>query len=223
MLPQNWAINQVATSGDVTYALVTDLAHNAGASELEASSDHLATWHAINPTSQTMEQNTQFWAATDSGEMLFSLKYTNQLYHSTDKGLHWTQALAQSGSPVSVGLAVWRGQTAGWLICGNPLNGPSAQTLCSADLGKTWTSAPSAGLGGSCASSKIASTGVIYATCSTSQTASGWALYRFTPGASTWTPVGEAPDQYVTMTKSGQVWCSDGSSVNLWALDQLPR
>jgi photosystem II stability/assembly factor-like uncharacterized protein len=220
-MPQNWWINQVATSGDVTYALVIDLAHDAGASQLYASSDHLATWHAINPTSQTMQQNTQFWAATDSGEMLFSLNYMNQLYHSTDNGLHWTQALAQSGPAVSVSLAAWQGQSAGLLICGSPLTGPS-QMLCSKDLGKTWVNAPSAGRSGSCVSSTLASTGAIYATCSAPQTASGWAIYRLTPGASLWAPIGDAPYRFVTMTQSGQVWCEDGNGINTYVLDQRP-
>ncbi len=221
-LPQNWWIQQVATSAAVTYALVNDLAHDAGASELYASSDNLATWHAINPTSQTMQQNTQFWAATDSGEILFAPTGINPLYRSTDYGLHWTQALAQSGPAVSVGVAAWQGQSAGWLVCGNPA-ADSTQTLCSKDLGKTWTAEPSAaGLSGSCFSSTLTATGSTYATCRAPQTASGWALYRLTPGASLWRPIGDAPYRYVTMSQSGQVWCEDGNGVNTYVLDQLP-
>lgn len=237
-MPQNWWIKQIATSGGVTYALVTDLAHDASGSAMYASSDNLQTWHAINPTSQAMEQNTQFWAAKDSGEMLFSLNYANQIYHSTDYGLHWTQALTQANPSVSVQLATWRGQSAGWLVCGVPSNGPATQTLCSANLGKTWTArknplsasgcsmCATQGKSGRCASSAIAADGALYALCGDHQSPNApmtmWVLYRLPLDSSTWEPIGQAPDTYITMTQTGQVWCTDGSGVETYALDQLP-
>jgi len=48
-MPQNWWINQLATSGATTYALVNDLGHQ-GNVNVFASSDHFNTWRSVNPT-----------------------------------------------------------------------------------------------------------------------------------------------------------------------------
>lgn len=223
-MPRDWWVQEVATSGDVTYALSLDLAHGGGNSVLYASFDHLQTWQPINPTSQPMQQNTQFWAASDSGELLFSLNYTNRLYHSTDNGRHWTQTLAQVGAAISVALASWRGPSAGWLICGSALTGQVTQTQCSQDLGKMWTARKNPQ--SSCNTLALAADGALYSLCAyqpPTATASQWAMFRLPLGSATWTVIGQTPYNFVTMTQSGQVWCTDGSGLNnTYVLDRLP-
>jgi hypothetical protein len=222
--PQNWWIDQVATSGDTTYALVNDLAHQSNVN-LFASSDHFNTWRSVNPRAQEMSQNPPvLWIAPHSGDALLSLSYTNQIYHSTDGGGQWNQLTAQSGQLPDSPQAIWRGQSAGWLMCGEPPNGATTQTLCSSDMGKTWSARPAA-MGTSCSSVGLTGDGSLYDVCLTADAYGSpepYALMRLSLGASAWTTVGLAPDKYITMTQTGQVWCNTGDESATYVLDQLP-
>lgn len=226
-MPHNWWIDQIATSGVTTYALVNDLG-NQGNINLFASSDHFATWRSVNPQAQEESQNPPtLWVAPSSGDALLFTNYFNHLYHSTDGGSHWTLVTAQSTPSAQAQLAVWRGQSAGWLICGGSLNGSldgsSAQTLCSVDGGKTWSARPAA-TGSSCSAVGLTGDGSLYDVCSAgaSGAADPYVLMRLPPGAGAWRAVGGAPDKYITVTQSGQVWCSLGDGSATYVLDQLP-
>lgn len=222
--PQNWWIDQVATSGDTTYALVNDLAHQSNVN-LFASSDHFNTWSSVNPqVSETAQDPPVLWIAPNSGDALLSLSYMNQIYHSTNGGGQWTQLTAQSGQLPGSPQAIWRGQSAGWLICGGLPNGASTQILCSSDLGKTWTARPAA-VGTSCSPVGLTGDGALYDVCLAANAYSSpepYALTRLSLGASAWTPVGQAPDKYITVTQTGQVWCSAGDGSATYVLDALP-
>ncbi len=223
-LPQNWWINQVATSGGVTYALVNDLGHQSDVNVF-ASADHLTTWRSINPQAQETAQNPPvLWIAPSASDALLFVNSVNQLYHSTDGGSHWTLMTAQSGQSPTAQLAVWRGTSASWLICGGPPNPGATQTLCSSDLGKTWTARPAA-VGTSCSPVALTSNGALYDVCLAANAYGSpdpYALMRLPLGASAWTAVGLAPDKYITVTQSGQVWCSAGDGSATYVLDQLP-
>jgi hypothetical protein len=223
-LPQNWWINQVITSGGVTYALVNDLGYQSEVNVF-ASSDHLTTWRSINPQAQETPQNPPvLWIAPTTSDALLFVNSVNQLYHSTDGGSHWTLMTAQSSQSPMAQLAVWRGASAGWLICGGLPNPGATQTLCSADLGKTWTAQPAA-VGTSRNSAGLAGDGALYDVCLAANAYGSpdpYTLMRLPLGASAWTAVGLAPDKYITVTQSGQVWCEDGSGINTYVLDQLP-
>lgn len=219
-MPHNWWIDQVATSGATTYALVNDLGHQSDVNVF-ASSDRFTTWRAVNPTAQEWAQNPPIlWVAPDSSDALLSTNYQNQLFHSTDGGQTWTQTIAQSDQAAGAQLAVWRGQNGGWLICGEP----ARQALCSADLGKTWTARPDTGEA-SCAPVGLTSDGSLYDVCpavGAYGSAEPYTLMRLSLGASAWTAVGRAPDKYITVTQSGQIWCSAGDGSATYVLDHLP-
>jgi hypothetical protein len=223
-LPQNWWINQVATSGGVTYTLVNDLGHQSDVNVF-ASPDHLTTWRSINPQAQETAQNPPvLWIAPTTSDALLFVNSVNQLYHSTDGGSHWTLMTAQPSQSPMAQLAVWRGASAGWLICGGLPNPGATQTLCSADLGKTWTARPAAA-DSSCRPVGLTGDGALYDVCLAANAYGSpepYTLMRLPLGASAWTAVGLAHDKYITVTQSGQVWCSAGDDSATYVLDQLP-
>ncbi|HEX2348231.1 MAG TPA: hypothetical protein VHI51_07335 [Ktedonobacterales bacterium] len=219
---QNWWINQIATSGDTTYALVDDFAHQ-GNVNLFASSDHFGAWRSVNPQAQELEQNPPLlWVAPTSTDALLSINTSGQLYHSTNGGGQWTLVTAQSGQSASAEQAVWRGQSGGWMLCGSPASGSSAQTLCSTDGGKTWTTRP-ATMGSACTLVGLTGDGSLYDVCPGAYgAAQPYILMRLALNGSAWATVGTAPDKYITVTQSGQIWCNAGDGSATWVLDQLP-
>lgn len=219
---QNWWINQIATSGGTTYALVDDFGRQ-GNVNLFASSDHFATWRSVNPQAQELEQNPPLlWVAPTSTDALLSINTSSQLYHSTNGGNQWTLVTAQSGQSAAAEQAVWRGQSAGWMLCGGPTSGASAQTLCSTDGGKTWTTRP-ATTGSACAIVGLTVDGTLYDVCPGAYgAAQPYVLMRLALNGSAWTTVGTAPDKYITVTQSGQIWCNLGDGSATYVLDQLP-
>jgi hypothetical protein len=219
---QNWWINQIATSGDTTYALVDDFAHQ-GNVNLFASSDHFGAWRSVNPQAQELEQNPPLlWVAPTSTDALLSINTSSQLYHSTNGGGQWTLVTAQSGQSASAEQAVWRGQSGGWMLCGSPASGSSAQTLCSTDGGKTWTTRP-ATMGSACTLVGLTGDGSLYDVCPGAYgAAQPYILMRLALNGSAWATVGTAPDKYITVTQSGQIWCNAGDGSATWVLDQLP-
>lgn len=243
--PKNQYIQQVATSGNITYAIVEDTANNYYVSVV-ASSSQLSDWRVIDPTILPAQSNGLFWAATSSGALLWADPNSTSAFHSSDQGTTWTTALTQSSQQVSVNLAVWRGQSAGWLMCGflqsSAGNGADAsQTLCSADMGKTWTvrknlldtwecaHCTSGGASSGvhpCVPNEIAPDGALYATCGNDPQDTGapptpWVFSRLPLGASAWRTVGQAPCASVTTTQTGQAWCIDPTHGD-YVLDQLP-
>ena len=220
--PQNWWIDQIATSGGVTYALVNDFGRQ-GNVNVFASSDHFATWRSVNPQAQELEQNPPtLWVAPSTGDALLSISSSGQLYHSTNGGNQWALVTAQSGQSTSAEQAVWRGQSAGWMLCGGSASGSSAQTLCSADGGKTWTARPAA-TGSACTLAGLTGDGSLYDVCPGAYgAAQPYVLMRLPLNGSAWTAVGTVPDKYITVTQSGQIWCNAGDGSATWVLDQLP-
>ena len=218
---QNWWIDQIATSGATTYALVNDLGNQSNINVF-ASSDHFATWRSVNPQAQEEAQNPPvLWVSPTSGNALLR-NYLNQIYQSTDGGNQWMSTTGQSNPSTQAQLAVWRGQSAGWLLCGASASGSSAQPLCSTDLGKTWAARPAA-TGASCSAVGLTGDGSLYAVClGAAGAAEPYVLLRLPLNASAWTTVGGAPDKYITVMQSGQIWLSLGDGSATYVLDQLP-
>jgi hypothetical protein len=245
-MPRNILISQVVTVGATTYATLLDTSTQI--SHLVASTDHLASWRVIQIPTQSANGYSVFWAAAAPGGLLWGLMNTDLLYLSNSGG-SWTAIPSPASAPVQVNLAAWRGQPGGWLVCGyvNIAAGTpevTAQTECSADLGKTWVvyptlketwecghcaadAGPSSGVH-PCLPSAITASGALYSVCGNDPQDSGtpptpWTISRLSPGASAWTTLGLTSCQSVTFTQTGQAWCFDDLvSRSTYMLDQLP-
>ena len=90
-LPPQQAILQLATRGNVTYALMSkpNVGPNGASTILAESSDHLRTWQEIDANLAPTNLR-DFWINPGNGALLLQT-YANGLWTSTDDGATWQQ------------------------------------------------------------------------------------------------------------------------------------
>ncbi len=245
-LPGNLFLEQVATFGGATYAILYDTAPN-GQQTLVASANHLATWHSIMPMAASVSVQGIFWAA-DGGQLIWSRLNSSTYYHSTNGGASWTKIPPPAGVTtqdyVEVTEANWNAQSGAWLLCGDRMqatDNPHTQNECTSNLGQTWLKrdnltstwecancanggGPSSGVA-PCFPSLLTSNGALLAVCGNDPQDTGatpsYAISRLAPGSSSWAMVGAIPCQSPILSQTGQLMCTD-SATTVYELDQLP-
>lgn len=233
-VPGEMGVGETATSNGITYALLSDTSGGYGGSpspSMAFSTDGLRTWRLSGPYGLAPHDGFfTFWRNPTSSEVL-AATLDSTLWRSPDAGATW----ARVNTPATqISLGVWiAAAPAHWLLCGGgPAN--SAELLCSADLGASWTprtlyadtytcsncgkwGAPSGGTE-PCATNVLTPTGALLAVCppnGTVPTPTNFALYRLAPNATTWTALGAAPGPWLTVPATGPVWCSNGQQGTL--------
>ncbi|HEU4782796.1 MAG TPA: hypothetical protein VFS83_05600 [Ktedonobacterales bacterium] len=212
-LPPQQAILQLATRGNVTYALMSkpNVGPNGAGTILAESDDHLHTWREIDANLAPMNLR-QFWINPTTGALLLQT-FTSGLWTSTDDGATWEQM----GIPTSgAGQYMVRQSPTdqAWHLCAEYYGSQNATTgslLCTADGGHAWYQPPAAPFW---QMAGIASDGALLVYDE------GFMVYRLPAGATRWQKLGAAPHtgcciQYVPASAGGMLWMfpaeSDGA------------
>lgn len=207
---------------------------------LMVSSDGMHTW---NPLDQTIADASAtisaFWLNPADGSILaYAFSGSDRSFWvSPDGGGSWQQ-LSVPDSGLLQNIAVqWPLGNEPWHICiaGRPLSvAPADQhnwLACTLDGGKTWTSRPALDITLTCNCLKgrpftsisalnlvgIAPDGSLLATVLDRYDGDSphVGLYRLTPNATAWEPIGDAsPDNTIFLLPSGVLWMSSRQSVN---------
>lgn len=247
-LPPDIWVDQVVTYGHATFAQFADTSQRSRTSLIE-SNVHLTAWSTVQTPGQDTPANFEFWAAPAPEQLLWASMNGGSAYTSDYASLvyAWKPVTPPTGGAgLTVTLATWRSN--GWLICGyvQKVGTQNAYVnVCTHDGGATWATLPAlkstwecahCGQGGSagtgvnpCLASAISASGALYAVCGNDPQDSGaaptpWTVSRMTPGASTWTKLGQTPCQQITTTSTGQAWCLTGAKgvTTVYVLDALP-
>jgi hypothetical protein len=119
----------------VTFALLVDTTMLTDPNQhaiLVASRDEMRTWRSIAPPDLAGHDSVfQFWVAPTTGQVL-AATYGSTLWRSEDSGARWEPVPTPRSQ---IDQALWIAHAQRWLLC-------SSATMCSKDLGATWTDLP---------------------------------------------------------------------------------
>lgn len=201
-------IYQFATRGATTYALRTTMPLSPKApAQLQASSDGMATWHAIESDIRSTGMSvSQFWLnpyngvllATNSGTIAVGAPSNTQptllIWRSGDGGAHWRNLqMPQSGYTTVLVQPPQPNHT--WSVCVAGSN----VVVCSDDSGQTGQNIPAPNTGGATATllyTAYTSDGALLA-ISTASDSNGAATYNvlwLPSGANRWQSLGPTPE-----------------------------
>jgi putative zinc finger protein len=244
-LPGEVATPALATIGQRTYVIMSSL--QSPHTRLMVSDDGFHTWRDVSPFGAYTPFE-YLWPDPATGDLLLGagpIPDANVLWRTNDGGAAWTQIALTNNVQLEYGS--WLPAAHHWRICGVIQNTSDGQTLCTDDLGKTW-SAYDAMTGlvtcVDCAKDKggapiitqdtcysqpvIALDGSLLALCQpagtvTQEQALKVNVYRLAPGAAAWQSLGPSPASGTAHVIGGLSVTGDPSSSAgaLWYTDPV--
>ncbi len=189
-LPPQQAILQLATRGNVTYALMSkpNVGPNGAGTILAGSADHLRTWQEVDANLAPTNLR-QFWINSGNGALML-LTFTSGLWTSTDGGVTWQQMNIPVSSVADYAVQQPLANQP-WHLCGAyyaSSNNSGLTLVCTTDGGHTWYQAP---LGPSGQPAGIASDGALLVYDG------DFMVYRLPAGATRWQKLGAAPARWL--------------------------
>jgi photosystem II stability/assembly factor-like uncharacterized protein len=212
------AIEQLATIGRHSWALVTKPNANGATEALAESLDGLRSWREIDVNLPASDQ-VMFWVNPGNASLLVQT-YAHGVWTSSDDGAHWQQMNLPASSDGSI-LAVQQPRAnAPWRLCADSL-------VCTLDGGKTWVivplpqGIPRTWLAG------LADDDTVVMLGSPDGSRAGLVVYRCRVGSGQWRMMGKPPADssvlhYVSSRHGGELWMLPAESAGAGAPDD-PR
>ncbi|HEX8032517.1 MAG TPA: hypothetical protein VF510_01655 [Ktedonobacterales bacterium] len=208
---------EVGNASGATFAIMLDTDTTRGLQLAVIIGDSaLLKWRAISPPGLAPNDGiANFWTHLPDGT-LFVATAQNAFWRSADGGTKWTRV---STVPGHVTLGAWLPRQGRWMFCASAAD---FHVACSADDGASWHPLPALDAAQQCPVTILSPDGSALASCPAGGSGTGatsFTLYRLALGAASWSIVGTAPSDSITMTATGQKWAINGQAGTISVAD----